>query len=220
MDKHDACLNKALGMIENDKYRRSPEPYIFASRVLMKKHEVEADHKTSVQYLKNALKYGSKYVKYKNKTEIPENYDVFYDLDEEHLTMLGLEMAEFYFHESKVRKSTYFVRKVAKVRVDKPSIKTLEGLAYLLNRNHNQGYAMFQEGIRELQTDEQGFNETEAELLFHFLKEYKAVASAMNKTDEYHNIIDQCLEYIPSEYSEKLKYNEEEEEEALNDVSG
>ena len=205
MEKQETCLDKALNLIEKDKYHRSPEPYLYASRVLLNKYQESNDPDLSVGYLKKALKYGSKYVKYKNKTDQPESYDVFYLEDEDNLVAGGLQMAEYYYHESKVSKSTYYVRKVAKIQGDKPSIQVLEGLAYLINRNHKVGYELLQSGLSKLENDKFEFTDKEGELFFHFLKDYKKVAKSINKSEEYFQILEQCSPYFPEEFAEEMK---------------
>lgn len=203
-DKQDACLNKSLKMIDKEQYSRSPEPYLFASRVLIKKHQNADEHHLSVRYLKDALKYGSKYVKYKNKSDFPEKYDNLYLEDEDRLVVNGLKMAEYYYYEANIRKSTYYVRKVAKIESDNPKIQVLQGLAYLINRNHRQGYEILQAGLSELKDEDTEFPEHEGEVLFLYLKSYKKVAKAMNKTEEYYDILEQCSAFVPEKFDDEL----------------
>jgi hypothetical protein len=208
MDKHEDCLDKSLSFIEKDDHRRSPEPYIFASRAILKLYPMAETHDEEEDLIKDGLKYGAKYVKYKNKLDNPEDFDVFYKEDEEALIAAGLEMAKYYYYESKLRKSAYYVRKVYKIGGEDPSTELLAGLAYLINRNHRQGINLVKNGINHYEkadTPAHSYDEIENELIVNFLKAYRPVAKSLKKSQEYNDLLTQIHQLLPVEYAAQLK---------------
>ena len=115
--------------MEKDKYRTSPEVYVFAMRSAVKLLDDRHFTENNPRLLKDALKYGTKYVKYKNRTENPGDYDLYYSVDIENLRYIGLDEAEYYYHESKYRKAAYYSKKVYKLAPDDPRNQLILGLA-------------------------------------------------------------------------------------------
>ena len=184
MDDYQECYDKAVRMIEKDKHNHKPEPYIFCAKSTMKLAQHVDDFDEKIKLVKSSLKYGAKYVKYKNKLENRTDFDALYQEDIVDLKNTGLEMAVFYIRESNLSKSLYYTKKTCKLMEDKPSIQVLKGLAYLLNRNHREGINILNEGIAGLNS-EKIENEMESELVVKYLKAYEKVARSMKKHDKF-----------------------------------
>jgi hypothetical protein len=212
LNKHEDCLFKSLQYIEKDKYRREPEPYLFAARSSMWLSENADDWDASEDYAKDAIKYGIKYVKYKNKIdeeETRELYNNLYDQDVTDLSELALEQAKYYHVEGKESKTAYFVKKLYKLNPNDPTRQMLAGLAMMSRRNMRQGQMEFDEGYEKALEvhGAPGFisNELERDVTFYLLETLADVTVHMNKTDVYSEILEDLSQTLPEDKIEKLQ---------------
>ena len=150
MDKNEECYFQSLKRMEKDKFRTSPEVYFFAMRSSIKLLDDREFMENNPRLLKDALKYGYKYVKYKNKQENPGDFDLYYSVDVEKMRFIGLDEAEYYYHESKYRKAAYYAKKVYKLAPEDPRVQLILGLAQLTRRNTREGKASVEEGLKNL----------------------------------------------------------------------
>ena len=187
LDKHEECYFQSLKRMEKDKYRTSPEVYLYAMRASVKllydRHFIE----NNPHLLKDAIKYGTKYVKYKNKTDSPEDYNLYYKEDIENLRYVGLDEAEYYYHESKYRKAAYYAKKVYKLAPEDPRNQLILGLAQLTRRNTKEGKMNVQEGLKNLgneplDKDEELLNK-EKELIYFLARASSIELVGMNKPE-------------------------------------
>ncbi len=211
LDDNEDCYYQSLKRMDKDKYRRSPEVYLYAMRsgvkLLDNRHFIEENPRL----LKDVLKYGAKYVKYKEKTDNPEDFDLLYAHDIELLRITGLEEAEYYYHESKFRKAAYYAKKVYKLAPEDPRNQLLLGLAQLTRRNTREGQENLKEGIKSLAQEpsdkDEDLIEKEKELIYYLARASSIELIGMRQ----HEVVKAMLEEVSPILTEKQNLKLEEE---------
>lgn len=194
--------------MEKDKYRTSPEVYVFAMRSSVKLLNDRHFTENNPRLLKDALKYGTKYVKYKNKTENPGDYDLYYSPDIENLRFIGLDEAEYYYHESKYRKAAYYSKKVYKLAPDDPRNQLILGLAQLTRRNTREGKANIEASLENLANEpsDKGGDllEKEKEIIYFLTRASSIELVGMHKQELAREIIESLSLVLTKQQQEKL----------------
>ena len=208
MDKNEECYSQSLKRMEKDKYRTSPEVYVFAMRSAVKLLDDRHFTENNPRLLKDALKYGTKYVKYKNRTENPGDYDLYYSVDIENLRYIGLDEAEYYYHESKYRKAAYYSKKVYKLAPDDPRNQLILGLAQLTRRNTREGKANLEAGLENLanESSDKGNEllEKEKEIIYFLARASSIELVGMHKQELAREIIESLSMVLTKQQQEKL----------------
>jgi len=208
MDKNEECFYQSLKRMEKDKYRTNPEVYVYAMRssvnLLDDRHFLE----NNPRLLKDALKYGTKYVKYKNKMENPEDFDLFYAQDIERLRYIGLDEAEYYYYESKYRKAAYFAKKVYKLAPDDPRNQLILGLAQLTRRNTREGKETIEKALANLKQEPIDKNEDlfkkENDIIYFLTRASSMELIDMEKNELVLQVIKDLSAVLTAEQQEKL----------------
>lgn len=217
MDKYKECYFQSLKRMEKDKYRTSPEPYLYAARASLKLLDNRHFIEENPNLLKYAIKYGTKYVKYKNKTENPEEYDLLYSQDIELLRYTGLDEAEYYYHESKFRKAAYFAKKVYKLAPNDPRNQLILGLAQLTRRNTREGEMNVKQALENLANEPrdkgEDLREKENELIFYLARASSIELMNMDRQEIVRNVLEDLKQVLSEKEQEKL------EDEFLNTLS-
>lgn len=187
LDKYESCYEKSLSLIEKEKHGRAPEPYLFAARSALKLANETGDFDEQNALIKACLKYGAKYVKYKNKLENPYEFDAYYEADVIEFKNAGLKKSAYFIRESNERKSMYYTKKTCKLMPESASMQVLLGLTHLLNRNHRDGVKELHVGMNKLeqQSHSKIQGDLENELIIKYLTAYEKIAHSMKKHDEY-----------------------------------
>ncbi len=209
MDKHEDCLFQSLKKMEKDKYRKSPKPYIYAARSSIKLMDNQEYLNEFPLTLKEAIRYGSKYVKYKNKTDNPEDYDLYYAEDIEMLRLKGLDEAEYYYHESKFRKAAYYAKKVYQLAPEDPRNQLLLGLAQLTRRNTREGKANVTEGLNNLSAEpadkDEELLEKELEMIFYLIRACAIELIEMNQNELVQSVLEDVSPILTDKQQEQLE---------------
>ena len=132
-EKYEKCLTKAEGYCANDKYRKEPEPYLWATMCWFELYRSE-DEKIQKAYpdaLKQALKWAAKFVK-KDKEDLffSSNSYFFYELK-----MAAIENAEQYMDAKNYRKASYAYKAIAKYDLKDYNVLFMKGVCDALNNN-------------------------------------------------------------------------------------
>lgn len=206
MNKYEKCHERALKIIEKGDHRSEPEPYVYAAMSELKLADDIDDFKERSYAIKKALKFGTKYAKYKNKSEDPYSYDVLYENDLTRFAQVSLGESKYYYHEGKTRKAAYYAKLCHKLKPDQAEYILLDGLGKLLARNHRLGMEMVEQSRQILKTESREFEgELEIEMIYNFLVSLKEHAHNNTQTSEYHILVEELSDLLPTEYAEKIE---------------
>ena len=133
--KIESVLMKAEKLMDNNKYKKSPEPYLWASICYLELHRSE-DPKIQAYYknaLKDAQKYAAKAVsKDKEGNFIRENWEFIEDLKKESLMLANEQLGE-----EDYRKANYTFKQLTKIDTSDDNVLFLKGMMEL---RLNNGY--------------------------------------------------------------------------------
>lgn len=126
---YESALESAESLIDNDKHRKKPEPYLWASMCHYAIHNSD-DAKLKSRFksaLRDALKYAGKAVqKDKNGNLIENNADYFLTMKKE-----GVAYAQEYERDENYRKALYTYKQILKFAPDDPYILFVKGVTDL-----------------------------------------------------------------------------------------
>ena len=131
--KIESVLMKAEKLMDNDKYKKSPEPYLWASICYLELHRSE-DPKIQAYYksaLKNAQKYAARAAsKDKEGSFMRENWDFIADLKNESLELANTQVAE-----GNYRKANYTFKQLIRIDPSDDNALFLKGIMDLRLNN-------------------------------------------------------------------------------------
>lgn len=137
--KFEDCAYKAETYTENEKYKKSPEPYLYISMCFYEFHF--SDDAKIKEYYKSALKDALKYA-VKMKTYDKENN--FYNDNKEYLDKLRqtcLEVAKELVDKKDYSKaSSYYYKQLVKLDPDDFELLFVKGVCDALMRNGSEAY--------------------------------------------------------------------------------
>lgn len=124
--KYESALESAEALIDNDKHRKKPEPYLWASMCYFEISKSD-DEKLKQRWknpLRNALKYAGKAVtKDKNGNVVENNSDYFITMKKE-----GVAAAAGWEAEGNYRKASYSYKQVLKFAPEDAYVKFAKGV--------------------------------------------------------------------------------------------
>lgn len=124
--KYESALESAEALIDNDKHRKKPEPYLWASMCYYEISKSD-DEKLKQRWknpLRNALKYAGKAVtKDKNGNLVENNSDYFVTMKKE-----GVANAASWEAEGNYRKASYTYKQILKFAPDDAYVKFAKGV--------------------------------------------------------------------------------------------
>ena len=119
--KFESALETAESLMDNDKHRKKPEPYLWASMCFLELSKSD-DEKVQDRYknaVRDALKYGGKAVsKDKNGNIVSENEQYYSDLKK-----AGVALANDYLAEENVRKAQYTFKQILDFASDDDNVR-------------------------------------------------------------------------------------------------
>ena len=126
---YESALESAESLIDNDKHRKKPEPYLWASMCHYAIHTSD-DEKLQSRFksaLRDALKYAGKAVqKDKNGNIVENNSEYFLTMKTE-----GVAYAQDYEKEENYRKALYTYKQILKFDSEDPNILFVKGVTDL-----------------------------------------------------------------------------------------
>lgn len=124
---YESALESAEALIDNDKHRKKPEPYLWASMCYYAIHNAD-DEKLKARFkspLRDALKYAGKAVqKDKNGNIVENNSDYYTTMKSE-----GVAYAQEFEAEGDYRKALYTYKQILKFAPNDPYILFAKGVA-------------------------------------------------------------------------------------------
>ncbi|MGB0917105.1 MAG: tetratricopeptide repeat protein, partial [Flavobacteriales bacterium] len=126
---YESALESAESLIDNDKHRKKPEPYLWASMCHYAIHNSD-DEKLKSRFkssLKDALKYAGKAVqKDKNGSIVEDNAEYYTTMKTE-----GVAYAQEYETDGNYRKALYTYKQILKFDPNDPNILFVKGVTDL-----------------------------------------------------------------------------------------
>jgi len=123
----ESALETAEALIDNDKHRKKPEPYLWASMCFYEIHQSD-DEKLQERFssaLRDALKYAGKAVsKDKNGDIVKDNQEFFDTMKKE-----GIAEAQQFETEGDYRKAQYAYKQILKFAPNDPYIQFAKGVS-------------------------------------------------------------------------------------------
>ncbi len=153
--KFESALESAEALIDNDKHRKKPEPYLWASMCYYGIYNSD-DEKLKSRFrssLRDALKYAGKAVqKDKNGNLVENNPEYFETMKRE-----GVAFAQEYERDGEYRKSLYTYKQLLKIDPSDPNLLFVKGItdlrqsaAYEAERAINASLPILTENYRDL----------------------------------------------------------------------
>lgn len=154
--KYASALESAEGLIDNDKHRKKPEPYLWASMCFYEIYKSE-DAKLNALYrsaMRNALKHAGKAVsKDKNGNVVSNNSDYFTTMKK-----AGVDYAAEYLADDNARKASYTYKQILKFAPDDQNIRFVKAITDIkLNnvfdaeRDIKKAFPILEENYRNLE---------------------------------------------------------------------
>jgi len=152
----ESALESAESLIDNDKYRKQPEPYLWASMCFYEIHQSD-DEKLQSRFksaLGDALKYAGKAVsKDKNGDIVQDNQDFFDTMKKE-----GIAYAQERESEDDFRKVQYTYKQILKFAPNDPYVQFAKGVTdirmssmYEAEREIKASFPILTENYRNLE---------------------------------------------------------------------
>jgi len=151
MEDYERCAWKAETYTRKDKYRRSPEPYMYMALCMYQAHinpdNFEEEYKDPI---KDALKYAYKFRKKDKEGTLYAQNKRQIDLIREQ----ALDRAKFYFNDEDYYKAASEFGRILKVMPDDVNIVFMTGVAQVLSRNVTQGEKFINQALDTLNLHE------------------------------------------------------------------
>lgn len=152
---YESALETAESLMDNDKHKKKPEPYLWASMCFYELSKSD-DPKVQERFksaMKDALKYAGKAVsKDKNGDIVQDNQD-YYDL----MKREGIAEAQAYEKEENYRKASYTYKQIQDFAPKDPFIQFSKGVmdirlssAYEAEREIRASFPVLEENYRDL----------------------------------------------------------------------
>lgn len=150
-EKYEKCLFKCEKLIANEKTKKEPLPYLYAS---MSYYEMSRDHKYKDDYpkaFKSSLSYLGKYRKKDKSYEYKEDAEEFI----EKLKFILLEEIENYAldnTEKSAKKAASLLKKIITFDPNDYGAKLTQGLNYILSKNKTEGKKVVADAFKAIKT--------------------------------------------------------------------
>lgn len=207
MEEYEKCAWKAERYLNNDKYSKSPEPYLYMALCLYQVH-VNPDV-FEVEYedpLKDALKYAYKFRKKDKEGTMYEANRVLLDKIREQ----ALDQAKFLFNDGDFRKAASEFNRILKVIPDDVNVVFITGVSEVLSKNVTMGEKNIALAMDTLRAHEANntFEEDPVtnEVLVKAFISYTDYLSQNNQLEKAMEIIAFSRKLLPNDASLKLQY--------------
>jgi len=147
MEDYERCAYKAESYTRKDKYRRSPEPYMYMALCMYQAHvNPDAFDEEFKDPIKDALKYAYKFRK-KDKT------GELYAMNKRQIDQIreeALNRANFYFNDEDFYKASSEFKRILKVMPGDQNVAFITGVAMVNARNVTEGDRLVQQALDSL----------------------------------------------------------------------
>lgn len=146
----EAALESAEALIDKDKYRKIPEPYLWASMCFYRIHLSE-DEKLKLRFksaLRDALKYAGKAVSKDKDGSFVATHSSYFDT----LRKTGIVYAQQFETTGDYRKAQYTYKQIQKLAPTDPYVQFAKGVADIRMNSMYAAEKEIQESFPELET--------------------------------------------------------------------
>jgi hypothetical protein len=204
-EKYEDVAYKGMNMVENDKYKKDPEIYLY---IAMAWYEISQmnDEEMKEEYpkaLRDAFKYAAKFAK-KDRDGVwsEDNSDFFEDLKKAGIA----SAAEFIDDEKKRRNAVSDYKYMTKAMPDDPNLLFFKGVLEYMNRNAGQAdrdIAMsMADLIKKYEDPKYRPSKASAPILEDGLIRWADIMMEQSYADSARKTIDYALQFFPE--SEKV----------------
>lgn len=147
--KFESALESAEALMDNDKHRKHPEPYLWASMCYYEiyKGDDESVKERVKSPMRNALKYAGKAVsKDKDGDFIEANIEFIQTMKRE-----GMEVARSYEQEENYRKTVYTYKQLLKIDPEDPFLLFYKGVADIKMNSYYEAERAIAESFPKLE---------------------------------------------------------------------
>ncbi len=137
VEKYEACLIKAMKYTEDDRYRKSPEPYLYVSMCFhyINENINEFDELYYEKALYDAMKYAAKFRKKDKSGEMYANNTEYI----EELTKTCIDEANYFYFDDNFRKAAGVFRKIHKFLPEDAGLLYMVAVCQIRSRNLGEG---------------------------------------------------------------------------------
>lgn len=209
-EKYEDVAYKGMSMVENDKYKKDPEIYLYISMAWyeisqMNDEEMEEEYPKA---LRDALKYASKFAKKdKDGVWMEDNSDFFEDLKKAGIA----DAAQWIGNERKMRNAVSGYKYMTKAIPDDYNLLFFKGVLEYMNRNVGQAERDIQQAMNGLiplyAKERYRPSKASAPVLEDGLIRWTDIMLEQNYADSAKKTINWGLQFFPD--SEKIKAKSE-----------
>ncbi len=209
MERFDKCAYKAESYTRKDKYRRSPEPYLYLALCLYQGQQNPEEWEFINDFrdpVKDALKYAYKFRKYDKEGILYEENRTSLDKIRE----IALERALFYYNDNNYYKAASEFKRIMKVVPDDANIIFITGVSTIMAKNVGEGERLVNQALDSLRLykDENRFVEDKVthDALIKAFVSYTDYLSNNGRLDDALSIITLGRKLVPDNLKLKAQY--------------
>jgi len=134
--KYESVVESAESLMDNDKHKKKPEPYLWASMGFLQLSRSD-NPKIKERYkyaLKSALKHGGKAAKKDKNGNVIENNQEYFD----ELKVEGVELAKSYQVDNNARKASYTFKQLLAFAPNDQNIRFAKAISDIRLNNHSE----------------------------------------------------------------------------------
>jgi len=146
--KYESVLESAESLIDNDKHKKKPEPYLWASMSLLQLSRSD-NPKLQERYkygLKNALKHAGRAARKDKNGNVISNNQAYFD----ELKVAGVELAKGYQKDDNSRKASYTYKQILGFASRDQNIRFAKAVTDIRLSNHSEAERGLQESLPKL----------------------------------------------------------------------
>lgn len=209
-EKYEDVAYKGMNMIENDKYKKDPEIYLY---IAMAWYEISQfnDEKMEEEYpnaLRDAFKYAARFIKKdKEGTWYEDNVDFFEDLKKAGIA----DAAEWVDNDKKRRVAVSTYKYMTRAMPDDNNVLFFKGVLEFMNRNEGEAERNINSAMVNLIADYENPkyrpSKASAPVLEDGLLRYTDILLEKNYTDSAKKTIGWALKFFPDSEKVQAKAN-------------
>lgn len=203
----ESALEGAEALIDNDKHRKNPEPYLWASMCFYEIHNSDDEklHERFKSALRDALKYAGKAVSKDKEGSIVANNQEYFDT----MKKEGIAFAQAYEQAGDLRKASYTYKQLQSIDPNDSFIQFAKGVMdirmgsmFEAEREINASFPILKENYRNLDYQP---NPISSPLLRSAVLDYAEHLKATNYTDSAKKVLLSARVFFPLDDEIKLK---------------
>lgn len=205
-EKYDKVVDKSISLADNDKYKKHPLPYLYASMgyYQMSRRPDKFEIAKGEEYqkpLKYAQKYCYKFVKKDKENEYTGDYQEYFDL----LADTSNKLSQHFFLTEDYRKAASNYKYAFKALPNDPILQLWEGVCEVKSQNSAEGEKNILEALEKIDENFEP-SEVTAGVLAHGMllaEEYLTQKGDATNANKAKKLIEVFKKYDPDELDKK-----------------